>query len=62
MEQTDFDQAIVSQPNGAPQTMTRDEYYRQPLRVRVDQLIKGQVRFLAQGQPVSPLKIVRGNQ
>jgi len=58
----DFDQAIVTNANGSSQTMSRDDYYRQPLKMRVDQLCKGQVRFFAQGQPVSPLKVVRGNQ
>lgn len=58
----DFDQAIVTHANGLSQTMSRDDYYRQPLKIRVDQLCKGQVRFFARGEPVSPLKVVRGNQ
>ena len=48
--------------NGSSQTMSKEDYYRQPLKVRVDQLCKGQVRFFSQGQSVSPLKVVRGNQ
>jgi hypothetical protein len=59
VEDGTFDQAIVSHSDGRRETMTRDEYYRLPLKVRVDQLVKGQVRFFYQGQPVSPLKATR---
>jgi hypothetical protein len=62
VKEADFDQAIVTHANGSSQTMSKDDYYRQPLKMRVDQLCKGQVRFFARGQPVSPLKVVRAHQ
>jgi hypothetical protein len=59
VEEADFDEAIVSHADGRRQTMTKVEYYRQSLKVRVDQLCRGQARFFYLGQPVSPLKATR---
>jgi hypothetical protein len=59
VDESDFDQAIINQSDGRSEKLTRDEYFRQPLRMRVDQLCKRQVRFFNRGQPVSSLKATR---
>jgi hypothetical protein len=59
VEQGDFDQAEITEPGGQRVTMTKDQYFRQALKVRVDQLCKGQVRFFRDGQAVSALKALK---
>jgi hypothetical protein len=59
VEEGDFDQAIINLSDGRSEKLTRDEYFRHSLRVRVDQLCKRQVRFFNQGEPVSSLKATR---
>jgi hypothetical protein len=62
VEEGEFDQAIVSPPGGRSETLTKEAYFRQSLRVRIDQLCKGQVRFFYRGEPVSSLKASRRSQ
>ena len=62
MEQADFDQVVISESDSHRVTMSKDEYFRLSLRVRVDQLCKGHVRFFHRGQPVSTLKAMKANR
>ena len=62
MEQADFDQVVITEPDGRRVTTTKDEYFRLPLKLRVDQLVKGRAKFFHQGQPVSALKALKGTQ
>ena len=39
--------------------MTKDQYFGQALKLRIDQLCKGQARFFQQGQVVSALKALK---
>ena len=59
MEQADFDQVVITGTDGRRVTMSPDEYFRQALKVRVDQLVKGQARFFQGDQAVSALKALK---
>lgn len=62
MEQADFDQVVVTGSDGQRVTMTKDQYFVQALKVRVDQLCKGQARFFREGQVVSALKALKSTR
>lgn len=62
MEQADFDQVVITGADGHRVTMSRDEYFGQALRVRVDQLVKGQARFFQGNQVVSALKALKNTR
>jgi hypothetical protein len=61
LEKADFDLVIINEANREIR-MTKEEYSRLALKVRVNHLCNGQVRFFYQGKPVSTLKAMKFNQ
>jgi hypothetical protein len=59
VEHVDFDQVVITGSDGHRVTMSKDDYFRQALRVRVDQLVKGRARFFQGDQAVSALKALK---
>jgi late competence protein required for DNA uptake (superfamily II DNA/RNA helicase) len=62
LEKADFDLVIISEAGNREVRMTKEEYVRLALRVRVNHLCNGQVRFFHRGQPVSTLKALKSDQ
>ncbi len=62
MEKADFDVAVITEADNRQVRMTKEEYFRLALRVRVNHLCNGQVRFFLQGNPVSTLKVLKSDQ
>jgi len=61
LEKADFDLVIIKEA-GQEVRMTKEEYFGLALRVRVNHLCNGQVRFFHQGKPVSTLKALKSDQ
>jgi hypothetical protein len=62
LEKADFDLVIINEANNRQVRMTKEEYFGLALKVRVNHLCNGQVRFFLQGQPVSTLKALKSDQ
>jgi late competence protein required for DNA uptake (superfamily II DNA/RNA helicase) len=61
LEKADFDLVIIKEADREVR-MTKEEYFGLALRVRVNHLCNGQVRFFHQGKPVSTLKALKSDQ
>jgi hypothetical protein len=62
LEKADFDLVIINEADNRQVRMTKEEYFRLALKVRVNHLCNGQVRFFHQGKPVSTLKALKSDQ
>jgi late competence protein required for DNA uptake (superfamily II DNA/RNA helicase) len=62
LEKADFDLVIINEADNRQVRMTKEEYFRLALRVRVNHLCNGQVRFFHEGKPVSTLKALKSDQ
>ena len=51
MEEADFDEAIISHADGRRQTMTKVDYYRQPLKARGRTALQGTGAFSTRVNP-----------
>jgi hypothetical protein len=62
LEKADFDLVVINDAANRQVKMTKEEYFRLALSVRVSQLCNGQVRFFHQGKPVSTLKALKSDR